>query len=118
MGVEERFELAAIRSASDGAGPSIIRSLGGCSYGFCSLGGCSYDGNPLPILAEMREQPGGSGVNMATFPTVQPDSSRCSATIALARRFWAGDCSPEPLTEPARICLRRLRMWESNSLST
>jgi hypothetical protein len=25
-----------------GAGPCIIRSLGGCSYGFRSLGGCSY----------------------------------------------------------------------------
>jgi hypothetical protein len=25
-----------------GAVPSIIRSLGGCSYGFRSLGGCSY----------------------------------------------------------------------------
>jgi hypothetical protein len=39
---------------------------------------------PLPILAEMREHPGGSGLNMATFAAVQPDSSRCSATIALA----------------------------------
>jgi len=43
MGVEEPLRA---RRQSDlhamGAGPCIIRSLGGCSYGFRSLGGCSY----------------------------------------------------------------------------
>ena len=36
------------------------------------------------MLAEMREHPGGSGANMETFASVQPDSSRCSASISLA----------------------------------
>jgi hypothetical protein len=43
MGVEE--PLGARRQSDQhatGAGPSIIRSLGGCSCGFLSLGGCSY----------------------------------------------------------------------------
>jgi hypothetical protein len=44
MGVEEPLR---VRCQSDqhptAAGPSIIRSLGGCSYGFRILGGCSYD---------------------------------------------------------------------------
>jgi hypothetical protein len=41
------------------------------------------------MLAEMREQPGGSGVNMATFAAVQPDSSRCSAFISMyPLNYW------------------------------
>jgi hypothetical protein len=33
------------------------------------------------MLAEMREHPGGSALNIATSATVQPGSLRCSAFI-------------------------------------
>ena len=33
------------------------------------------------MLAEMREHPGGSALNLAMFAAVQPGSLRCSAFI-------------------------------------
>jgi hypothetical protein len=48
--------------------------------------GCGYIASSLRMLAEMREQPGGSGVNMAMFAAVLPDRSRWC--IAFRRFFY------------------------------
>jgi hypothetical protein len=42
MGMEEPLRASPSDQHAMEAGPGIIRSLGGCSYGFRSLGGCSY----------------------------------------------------------------------------
>jgi hypothetical protein len=70
----------------------------------------SYVASPLRILAEMRKHPGGSGVNMAMFAAVPPDSSRCSAFISLTPSLFRWRHTRKP-TAVASMASRSQIRW-------